>query len=355
MRPSLDWLLVFVPVAILIRYLHLAGETTIFLVSCVAIIPLAGVLGRATEHLAERTSETLGGLLNATFGNAAELIIGLMAIHRGLYDVAKASITGSIIGNLLLVLGGSMLAGGMRRKAQHFNALAARSQATTLILAAIALVVPAVFHSLAGSSEPVREDQLGLGIACVLLAIYGLTLLFTLRTHKHLLTAASAPEAGAGHRASWSVAKSLGVLGVATALTAWISEILVGAVEPAAHSLHMSNIFVGVIVVATVGNAAEHSSAIMAAWKNRMDLALGISIGSSLQIALLVAPLLVLASYFVGPKPMDLLFTPAEVAAVGLSVLLTAQIAGDGESNWLEGAQLLAVYVIFGFVFYFLP
>ncbi|MDP8982008.1 MAG: calcium/proton exchanger, partial [Acidobacteriota bacterium] len=304
MRPSLDWLLVFVPVAIFIHYLHFAGETAVFLVSCIAIIPLAGVLGRATEHLAERTSETVGGLLNATFGNAAELIIGLMAIHRGLYDVAKASITGSIIGNLLLVLGGSMLAGGLRRKAQHFNALAARSQATTLILAAIALTVPAVFHSLAGQSAPASEDQLGLGIACVLLASYGLTLLFTLRTHKHLLTAASVPEGGGKREAVWSLGKSLVVLGAATAFTAWISEILVGAVEPAARALHMSNIFVGVIVVATVGNAAEHSSAILAAWKNRMDLALAISIGSSLQIALLVAPLLVIASRFLGPKPM---------------------------------------------------
>jgi Ca2+:H+ antiporter len=352
-RPSLNWLLVFVPAAIALRFLRPDAGTLIFAASCLAIVPLAGLLGRATEQLAARTSEAIGGLLNATFGNAAELIIGFMAVRRGMYPIAKASITGSIIGNLLLVLGASMLAGGARRKTQSFNVLGARSQSTALILAAIALLAPAVFHRVAGEGSAMEEHGLSLGIACVLVTIYALALLFSLGTHRELIASASESEAPEG--VAWSRTKSLTVLAGSTALIAWISEILIASVESATHALGMSEIFVGVVVVATVGNAAEHSSAVVAAWRDRMDLALSISIGSSLQIALLVAPLLVFASYAAGPRPMDLLFTPAEVTSVIAAVIITAQIAGDGESNWLEGAQLLAVYLILALVFYFLP
>lgn len=352
MKPSLNWLLIFVPVAIALEFLRPGDQTLLFLISSLAIIPLAGVLGEATEHLAARTSESIGGLLNATLGNAAELIIGFMAIQKGSYEVAKASITGSIIGNLLLVLGASVLAGGLRYKTQTFNALAARSRCTSLILAAIALLALAVFHRVATKSGLTHELGLSLGISAILVLTYVLSLFFSLHTHRHLVsTSAGAEEAG--HHV-WSMSKSLGMLAGSTALIAWLAEILVGSVEHAAHVLGMSDVFVGVVVVATVGNAAEHSSAVLSAWKNRMDLALEISIGSSIQIALLVAPLLVFASFLIGPKPMPLLFTPAEVLAVAVAVVIAGQIASDGESNWLEGAQLLAVYVMLGLMFYFL-
>jgi Ca2+:H+ antiporter len=353
----LNLLLVFVPVAIGLHFLRPDAHTWIFLSAALAIVPLAGWLGRATEHLAERTGEGIGGLLNATFGNAAEMIIALMALKRGLYDVVKASLTGSIIGNVLLVLGAAILAGGFKHTTQKFNASGARVQATMLSLAAVALIVPAAFHYIGGPAAIAREAGLSFEIALVLLVTYALSLWFSLHTHKQLFMGHS-PEAaevteGAEHR--WSMRKSIGVLAGSTALIAWVSEILVGSVEQAAHAFGMTSLFVGVIVVAIVGNAAEHSTAVLVAMKNRMDLSLGIAIGSSIQIALFVAPVLVLASYVMGPRPMDLVFTPSEVLAVGIAVAITGQIAGDGESNWLEGVQLLAVYIILGIVFFFLP
>ena len=353
----LNWLLVFVPVAVGLHFLRPELHTWIFLAASLAIVPLAGWLGHATEHLAEKTGEGVGGLLNATFGNAAEMIIAIMALRRGLYDVVKASITGSIIGNVLLVLGAAILAGGIKHQTQKFNASGARVQSTMLTLAAVAMTVPAAFHYLAGPGGLVRERPLSFDISIVLLVTYALSLFFTLRTHKQLFIGHTAEAAAVedGRHASWSMGKSIGVLAGATVLIAWMSEILVGSVEEAAHAFGMSSIFVGVIVVAIVGNAAEHSTAILVAMKNRMDLSLSIAIGSSIQIALFVAPVLVLLSYVMGPSPMDLVFTPAEVLAVVLAVAVTGQIAGDGESNWLEGVQLLAVYIILGIVFYFLP
>lgn len=357
----LNWLLIFVPVAAGLHFLTPERSTLIFVTACLAIIPLAGWLGTATEHLAERTSEGVGGLLNATFGNAAELIIAIVALRKGLYDVVKASLTGSIIGNVLLVLGASILAGGFRFETQKFNASGARVQSTTLSLAAISMIMPAAFHYLSGPGNIVREHGLSFDISIVLLITYALTLWFSLRTHKQFFTsrASAEPDAEDEHAKAphqpWSVGKSAGVLLGATALIAWISEMLVGSVEQAAESFGMSAVFVGVIVVAVVGNAAEHSTAVLVAMKNRMDLALSIAIGSSIQIALFVAPVLVLASYFIAPQPMDLVFTPAEVLAVVVAVAITGQIAGDGESNWMEGVQLLAVYIIIGIVFFFMP
>ena len=353
----LNLLLVFVPITVGLHFLRPDWHTFIFISASIAIVPLAGWLGHATEHVAERTGEGVGGLLNATFGNAAEMIIAIVAMRRGLYDVVKASLTGSVIGNVLLVLGAAFLCGGLKYKNQTFNAAGARVQATMLTLAAIALVLPAAFHYLSGPAGVVREVGLSFDISIVLLITYGLSLFFSLHTHKQLFVGLSAEvaEVEHGQKKAWSMAKSLVVLAGATALIAWISEMLVGSVEQAAHAFGMSSIFVGVIVVAIVGNAAEHSTAILVAMKNRMDLSLSIAIGSSIQIALFVAPVLVLLSYFMGPRPMDLVFTPAEVLAVVLAVAVTSQIAGDGESNWLEGVQLLAVYVIIGMVFFFLP
>jgi Ca2+:H+ antiporter len=350
----LNWLLVFVPIAAGLHYLRPDSHTLIFITAALAIVPLAGWLGRATEHIAERTSEGVGGLLNATFGNAAEMIIAIVAMQRGLHGVVKASLTGSIIGNILLVMGASAVAGGFKYKTQEFNATGARVQATMLTLAAVALIVPAAFHFLSGPAGIVKEYDLSFDISIVLLLTYALGLLFTLHTHKQLF-AGHIAEAAGEDPTSWPITKALGVLAASTALIAWMSELLVASVEIAAHEFGMSTIFVGVIVVAIVGNAAEHSTAVTVAMKNRMDLSLSIAIGSSIQIALFVAPVLVLLSYAIGPRPMDLVFTSAEVLAIVLSVAIASQTAGDGESNWLEGVQLLAVYIILGIVFYFLP
>jgi Ca2+:H+ antiporter len=266
--------------------------------------------------------------------------------------VVKASLTGSIIGNVLLVAGLAIFAGGIKFKVQKFGAVAARTNSTLLLIAAFALVVPAAFHAVAGPEGWPKEKDLSLEISVVLLVLYAASLLFSLRTHKQLF---SAEPAESSPQACWSMGRSLGVLAVATALIAWMSEILVGSVEHAAQAFGMTSIFVGIIVVAIVGNAAEHSTAVIVAMKNKMDLSLGIAVGSSIQIALFVAPVLVLASYFVGPRPMDLVFTPAEVMAVVLSVWILSAICDDGESNWLEGALLLGVYLILGIAFYFLP
>ena len=351
----LNWLLVFVPIAIGLEFLKPESHSLIFVASCLAIVPLAGWLGRATEGLAHHTGEGLGGLLNATFGNAAELIIAVMALRKGLYPVVKASLTGSIIGNILLVLGAAILAGGLKFREQKFNETGARAQSTLLTLAAIAMIMPAAFHYLAGAAERRREDDLSLEIAVVLLLAYGAHLLFSLRTHKGLFAGGGGGEPEAEDETPWTLRRSVLTLVGATALVAWVSEILVGSVQEAAAAFGMTRVFIGVIVVAVIGNAAEHSTAVLMALKNKMELSIGIAIGSSLQIALFVAPALVLISHFVGPRPMDLVFTPAEVLAVFLSVLITSQIAADGESNWLEGVLLLAVYLIIAVVFYFLP
>ncbi len=357
LKPSLNWLLIFVPITLIGEYAFHVSPTMLFLFSCISIIPLAGWLGKATEHLAEKTGDGIGGLLNATFGNAAELIIALMALQAGLYDVVKASITGSIIGNILLVLGASFLAGGLKYKTQKFSADGARSLSTMLTLASIGLIAPAVFHFFGGNNIADREAGLSLEIAIVLVVTYALSLLFSLKTHKQLFIGevSEIVEVSEGKHRHWSLTKSLSILAVATIFIAWMSEILVGSVEVAAHSLGMTSIFVGVIIIAIIGNAAEHSTAIMVAMKNRMDLSLGIAIGSSIQVALFVAPVLVFSSYFMGTKPMDLVFTPIEILAIALSALITGQLASDGESNWFEGVQLISVYIIFALVFYFLP
>ena len=350
----LNFLLIFIPIAVGLEHFAPEKHSWIFVVSGLAIIPLAGLMGRATEHLAERTGEGIGGLLNATFGNAAELIIALAALRSGLYDVVKASIVGSIIGNILLVLGASMLAGGLKITEQRFNALAARSQATMLTLAVIALIVPAAYRAALGEAAAASLDKISVAIAVVLLLAYALDLVFSLITHKRLFMGNSHGETEPG-QAQWSLSKSSGILAGTTVLIAWMSEILVGAIEPAAHELGMNNLFVGVFVVAILGNAAEHSAAVLAAMKNRMDLSLSIAIGSSVQVALFVAPLLVLLSHYLGPHPMNLAFGPGLVLVVFLSILIAGQVAGDGESNWLKGVQLIAVYVILGIVFFFSP
>lgn len=357
---ALTLLVVFVPVAIGLELAH-SSPVAIFATSCVAIVPLAGLMGKATEHLADRLGAGVGGLLNATFGNAAELIIALVALRAGLTDVVKASITGSIIGNVLLVFGLSALIGGVRHREQRFNATAAGVGATLLALSAIGLVLPAAFHVVASSRLAARgaavlEQEISLEIAIVLMVTYALSLVFTLRTHSDLYAGGEVdgPPEVAGV-AGWSVGKSVIALVAATVLVAVMSELLVGAVQETATRLGMTEVFVGVILVAIVGNAAEHSTAVMMALGDKMDLAINIAVGSSIQVALFVAPVLVFASYAVGPGPMNLLFTSFEVIAVAISVAVMALISQDGRSNWMEGAMLIAVYVMLGIVFFYLP
>jgi Ca2+:H+ antiporter len=339
-------LLAFVPLAI---GAALAGVSPVilFFFSAVAVVPLARFIGRSTEDLATRTSPVIGGLLSASFGNAPELIIGVLALRAGLVDLVKASIIGSIIGNLLLVMGVAMFFGGWRRDKQSFNKTGILAQSTTLFLATIALIVPAIFFQTA--SEPVAVEGLSLLVSLVLVGMYGANLIFSLHTHKHLYL----EEAGK-FEARWSTARAIATLLAATLAVAWVSEILVKSVEPLATRLGWSQLFIGVIVVAIVGNAAENASAVLIARKNRMDVALQISIGSATQIVLLIAPVLVLLGALLG-QPMNLVFTTLELVATGLAVIIVNFVVQDGETNWLEGLQLLAAYAIMAIAFFLLP
>jgi len=360
----LNWLLIFLPMAAFLEFTH-ASSVAIFVTSCLAIIPLAGLMGKATEHLADKMGAGVGGLLNATFGNAAELIIAALALHKGLHGVVKASITGSIIGNILLVLGLSVLIGGVKFTQQRFNRTAAALGSTLLALSVVALLIPAVFHwvvearlrsgTITQTQETALERGLSLEIAIVLFLVYVLSLVFSLKTHKDLFLGDEGEhQAHEEFKKGWSLVLSATVLLLATAGVAMVSEFLVGAVEATAHALGLTEVFVGVIVVAVIGNAAEHSTAVLMAIRNKMDLAINIAVGSSIQVALFVAPVLVFLSYVFG-NPMDLRFTPFEVLAVAMAVGVVNLVAQDGESHWMEGVLLLAVYLVIGIAFYFLP
>ncbi len=357
-------LLVFVPITLVLEYVVHASATTLFLTSAVAIVPLAGIMGKSTEMLAEHVGAGLGGLLNATFGNAAELIIAIFALRAGLHDLVKASLTGSIIGNILLIFGLSALLGGLKFRKQVFNRTAAKLGSTLLLLSAVGLIIPSLLHwirdgagaeAAAATGAGAGSGSLSLEISIVLVVCYVLSLVFALRTHAELYQGTAHADAGAHAAAGWSKRKSFAVLVGAAALVGWMSEILVGGAEEAAHALGMTEVFVGVIVVALVGNAAEHSTAVLVALRNKMDLSIQIAVGSSLQIALFIAPLLVFLSYAIGPEPIDLVFSPLEVVAVAVSVLVVGQIADDGETHWMEGVLLLAVYLVLGFAFFNLP
>ena len=353
-KHSLNVFLLFVPAAALLHYSN-AAAIWVFVASALAIVPLAGWMGRATESLSERLGAGVGALLNATFGNAAEMIISLQGLRAGLPEVVKASLTGSILGNILLVFGASALVGGLKYRSQKFNRTAATMGATLMALSAIGLLVPAVFHWVT-KGEPAggrirAENNISLEISVVLFATYVLSLIFALRTHKDLYLGTSEP-----HRESTPMSgKRAGIILLsATSLVAWMSELLVHAIEPASKVLGLTEVFVGVIAVAVIGNAAEHSTAILMAIRNQMDLAYHIAVGSSMQIALFVAPVLVFVSYGMG-RPMNLVFTTLEVVTVGLAVGIVSLVAADGESNWMEGVLLLAVYLIFAIAFFFLP
>ena len=363
-REPFNWLLLAMPVALGLELFH-ASPLWKFLVSGLAVIPLAGLMGRATENLAQTLGAGIGGLLNATFGNAAELIIALLILSHGpeMYPLVKATITGSIIGNALLVLGMAILFGGLSHSRQVFNRTAASMGATLLALASVGLIMPTVYYYLfrAGATLSTQElhnvEYLSEEIAGVLGFTYLLSLVFSLRTHQHLFGGTDKESTNAEHhQADWSRTTSLIMLLVATAGVAGMAHILVGSVELAGRALGMNQVFVGVIVVAIVGNAAEHSTAVLMAMKNKMDLALHIAVGSSMQIALFVAPVLVFASMFMGhSRPLDLHFTPLELIALVIAVAVLALVSQDGESHWMEGAMLLAVYFILALAFYHLP
>ena len=355
MNKNIYWLLILVPITLAVRYTLPESQTLIFALSAASMVPLARLLSDATENLAERLGPTLGGLLNVTFGNAGELVIGFFALRAGLHTVVKASISGSILVNLLLTLGISMLAAGMRKKTLTFNPLSARTQATMLLLAAVSLIFPAAYHFLAGPTGARREADLSLEFAVILLITYGLGLLFTLRTHRQLLTSCADVDKELHDGEHWTAARAYTMLTLSAVAIGWMGEVLVGSIEVAAKTLRMTDLFVGIVILAIAGNAAESTSAIRAAVQGRMDLSVGIGAGSSIQIALFVAPCLILLSHFVGPGPMDLVFTPVEVLALVLAIAVTTQIAGDGESNWLEGVQLIAVYIMLAVIFFYLP
>jgi len=354
-RYSLPLMLGFIPVSVALAYWSPERHIAVFVTSVLAILPLAGYIGRATEALAEQLGGGIGGLLNATFGNAAELIIGALALREGLTDLVKASITGSIIGNLLLVFGASALVGGLRHPVQHFNRTAAGLGTTMLLLSTIALVVPAVFHRLSRGVPDSPELKLDTEIAVVLFVTYCLSLIFTLRTHRDSSGMAAQIDGEPDAKHAQGKKRWILMLLGATAAVAVVSEVMVGSVEATAKDLGFTQLFVGVVIVALIGNAAEHYSAVVMAANNKMDAAISIAVGSSTQIALFVAPVLVFLSYLLAPAPMDLVFSVFEIVAISLSVLSIAFIAHDGETHWMEGVQLLAVYVILALGFFFLP
>jgi Ca2+:H+ antiporter len=351
----------FIPVAIALRFLD-ADAALVFFSSALGVIPTAALMGRATEELAARSGPGIGGLLNVTFGNAPELIIALFALGEGLHEVVKASLVGSILGNILLVMGAAMLVGGLRRERQRFDATAAQAQSLMLLLASVALIMPAIFELVIGGSLPSpteRNDRfpsdlelMSALVAIVLLGSYAAGLFFSLKTHRDLFNPSHGEDDHVGEQV-WSVRKSVTALALAGVAVGVMSEILVGSIEEASEGIGISPFFVAIIVVAIVGNAAEHWVAVYFAWKDKMDLSINIAIGSSAQIALFVAPALVLLSFVIGPFPMPLVFNGLELGAIMLAIIIANQVTQEGESTWFEGVQLLSVYVVLGIVFFF--
>jgi Ca2+:H+ antiporter len=347
-------MLLFIPFSIAAHFLEW-GETVVFITAALAIIPLAAFMGTATEEIAIVVGPNLGGLLNATFGNATELILAFIALKGGLISVVKATITGSIISNLLLVMGFSMFLGGLRYKEQEFQPTVALTNASLMNLAVISLLVPtAVEYTSTGVGE-LTLQKLSIAVAIILIAVYGLTLLFSMKTHAYLFDVGVADlESEEEPEPKPNVLLWSGVLLVVTLGVAIESELLVGAFETATESLGLPTLFTGVILLPIIGNAAEHATAVTVAIKNKMDLSVSVAVGSSMQIALFVAPVLVIAGWFIG-QPMDLDFNPFELIAVAVSVLIVNSICADGKSNWLEGGLLLATYLVLSFAFYFHP
>jgi Ca2+:H+ antiporter len=347
LRPTLSWLLVFVPVSLAFEYVF-PQPVLVFVSACVAIVPLAGLIGKATEELAIRAGPRVGGLLNATFGNVTEIIIAILLIRAGEVEVVKASLIGSILGNLVLVLGASLLAGGLRFSEQRFSGRSATMHAASLTMAVTGLALPTLFV-LTSPDSGFQRLVVSIGVASVLMCLYVASLVFSLFTHQHLFKAPPSEETPA-----WSVARALAVLLLTALMVGLESEFLVQSLESTVAALGVSKVFIGLFVVAFVGNAAEHASAVTFAIRNKVDIAIEIAFGSSTQIALFVAPALVFVSLLIS-HPMDFVFTLMEVVAVALSTIIVAFVTMDGRSNWLEGLQLLGAYLIMAVSFFFIP
>ena len=357
----MNWLLLFIPITLVLEHLGVP-PTLLFFSAAIAIVPIAALIVHATEQVASRTGEAVGGLLNATFGNAPELIICLVALKAGYLEMVRAALIGGILANLLLAMGASFFLGGLRHHKQNFNANAARLYSSTMLLAVVSMAIPSAFSRAFAPEGVVREEQmLNIGIAVILLFAYGLYLLFSLKTHPEAFASAVVGGDGEsdGHSHGdgevWSLQRAIGSLVGASVLAAWMSEILVGAAEGTGKALGMSDVFIGVVFLAVIGGAAESGSAITVARRNRMDLSIGIALGSCIQIALFLAPVLVLASYFIAPQPLELSFSRAELGALAFGVLAGAFVFSDGQSNWFKGVQLMTVYAFIAMMFYFIP
>ena len=359
LKPSINWLFAFVPITVILEHAGKMPPPVIFFSAALAIVPIAAMIVHATEQLATRTGDAIGGLLNATFGNAPELILAMVALHAGYLDMVRASIIGAILGNLLLALGVAFLLGGLRFHDQEFNPAGARAYSTMMLLAAVSLVVPSAFSRYFSPADTIRQEKmLNLGIAALLLLAYGLYLLFSLKTHPKTFASVKKKRGGDDEHHEgkpWGMPRAIGSLIGASVLAAWMSEILVGAAEGTGKALGMSDVFIGIVFLAIVGGAAESGSAIAMGRKNKVDLSVGIALGSSIQIALFVAPVLVLASIFVAPAPLELSFGRAEVGSLFIAVLLGTVVCGDGHANWYKGVQLITLYAIFALMFYFMP
>ena len=356
LKNPINWLLVFVPISVVLEHVGQVPAPVIFFSAALAILPMAAMIVQATEQLASRTGDAVGGLLNATFGNAPELIIAFVALKAGYLDMVKASLVGAILANLLLALGAAFLVGGLRFHEQRFNTTAARAYSSMMFLAAISMTVPSAFSRYFAPGGIIRQEKiLNLGIAVLLLAAYALYVLFSLKTHASALASVERESDRSHHEGQWGVSRAIGSLLVASVLAAWMSEKLVGAAEATGKALGMSQVFIGIVFVAIVGGAAESGSAVAMARKNKMDLSVGIALGSCIQIALFVAPLLVLSSYFIAPQPLTLSFGRAEIGSLFMAVLIGAMVCGDGQSNWFKGIQLITVYAIIALMFYLMP
>ena len=355
LKPGIHWLFVFIPVTFILEYGH-ATAPLIFFSAALSIIPIARLIGSATEHLATYTGDAVGGLLNATFGNLPELIIATIALRAGLHQMVLASLGGAILANLLLAMGVSFLVGGTKFHNQDYNVTSVRVYSSMMMMAVISLTIPSSFHAYTIDKFPVEiENLLNLTVSAVLLIAYVLYLVFMLKTHPDFFRSDATGEPSDEHEKRWSLSLAVTVLLIASVLAAFMSEVLVGAAEETGKVLGMSSVFIGIIFLAIVGGAAESISAIAMAAKNKMDLSIGIALGSSIQIALFIAPLLVILSTFVGPHQLNLSFSRGMIFAMFLAVILAAVVAGDGRSNWYKGVQLIIVYIIMGAMLYFIP
>jgi Ca2+:H+ antiporter len=355
LRSPLNWFLLFIPITVALEHLAHVSAPVLFFMAALSIIPIAAQIVQATEQISTRTGDAIGGLLNATFGNAPELIIALVALKAGYLEMVRASLVGAILANLLLALGVAFFTGGLRFHEQRFNPIAARAYSSMMFLAAVSMTVPSAFSRVLAPNSVIRaEAQLNVGIAILLLLAYGLYILFSLKTHSSSFASLDTESSHGHHGHQWSISRAVVTLLAASVFAAWMSEILVGAAEETGKALGMSQVFIGIVFGAIVGGAAESGSAIAMAQKNKMDLSVGIAMGSCIQIALFVAPILVLASYFIAPQPLELAFNRAEIGSLFTAVFIGALVC-DGQANWYKGVQLITIYSIIALMFYLIP